>query len=326
MDFKVSVVIPVYNAAPFLKEAVQSALSQPEVQEVLLIEDGSTDNSLEICTILTLADQRVQLHQHKQGHNRGAAATRNLGINQSKCPFITFLDADDVYATNRFSNARKVFENHPECQGVYEAVGILSADRPANKPLLTTLSRPLSPEALFYHISPVGNGGYFHLIGLTVKREVFAITGLLNPSLRVSQDTEWMLRIAATCILLPGHLDEPVAMRRIHDSNRSTDENFMRKHKPAMAMQALKWFSAQGLPADKTSEILRVFLKYHFEWVHLYNGGNRIWRKWKDITSGLYIWWAFPALRKNKFLIYHLRLTFRLPVTNHLNYYDSGAF
>ena len=58
MEFKVSVIIPVYNAAPFVRQAVESALAQPETAEVVLVEDNSPDNSLEICQQLALGIRR----------------------------------------------------------------------------------------------------------------------------------------------------------------------------------------------------------------------------------------------------------------------------
>ena len=68
MDFmEVSVIIPVYNAAPFVEKAVRSALMQEEVKEVLVIDDGSTDGSWEIVQRLTNEERRVRLFQHPGG-------------------------------------------------------------------------------------------------------------------------------------------------------------------------------------------------------------------------------------------------------------------
>ena len=61
LDKNISVIIPVYNAAPFVGKAVESALIQPEVGEVLLIEDGSKDNSLEICKRLAEEYDKVKV-------------------------------------------------------------------------------------------------------------------------------------------------------------------------------------------------------------------------------------------------------------------------
>jgi glycosyltransferase involved in cell wall biosynthesis len=77
---QVSVITPVYNAASFVTQAVESALQQPETAEVLIIEDGSPDNSLEVCQELAKKYEKVKLLRHPNGENRGAGASRNLGM------------------------------------------------------------------------------------------------------------------------------------------------------------------------------------------------------------------------------------------------------
>src|SRR6478735_3013546 len=95
--FKVSVIVPVYNAAPYVEEAVRSAVSLPEVGEVILVEDGSADNGLEVCKILVQHYANVKLFQHEDGKNRGAGESRNLALKHSRFPYIAFLDADDIF-------------------------------------------------------------------------------------------------------------------------------------------------------------------------------------------------------------------------------------
>lgn len=94
-QFSVSVVIPVFNASEFLTEAVNSVVTLNEVGEVLLIEDGSTDNSLAICEMLANKWKRVRVLRHASGRNAGASASRNLGISAARFDWIQFLDADD---------------------------------------------------------------------------------------------------------------------------------------------------------------------------------------------------------------------------------------
>ncbi|MFN2423780.1 MAG: glycosyltransferase family 2 protein [Cryomorphaceae bacterium] len=321
MDFKVSVIIPVFNAEPYIRSAVQSALALDHTGEIIMVEDGSTDGSLEACRDLLQSDDRLVLLCHNGGGNHGAAATRNVGIENARFPFVTFLDADDIYAENRFAVAARIFAERPDCEGVYEAIGMLPTDDSRNKPLITTVKEPYTGDELFFKLSPIGNRGYFSLIGLTVRKSVFAKAGMLNETLRVSQDTEWMIRLTACCELCPGSISEPVSLRRIHGANRTTDEAFMRSKKPLMALACLDWFVKNDMPADKTAEVLRLYLKYRFEHINLSGRGNRLWRKWRDVADGLAIWIRYPALRSNKFLKYHLRLAFKLPVSKHLNYY-----
>lgn len=89
----VSVVIPVYNAAPYLTMCVDSVLAQThDSVEVFLIDDGSTDGSPRICDELAAAHAQVTVwHQE----NQGPGAARNVGIGRARGELITFLDADD---------------------------------------------------------------------------------------------------------------------------------------------------------------------------------------------------------------------------------------
>ena len=74
-------------------------------------------------------------------------------------------------------------------------------------------------------MAPIGNKDSFHLDTLTVRKEVFYKTGTFDPSLRITQDTHFMVRLAAMCRIAAGNITEPVAIRGIHDSNRSTQIN-----------------------------------------------------------------------------------------------------
>jgi glycosyltransferase involved in cell wall biosynthesis len=76
-DFAVSVVIPFYNARDYVTQAVESALSQPETGEVLLIEDGSPDGGIETCRVLASLYPKVKFLQHPDG--KPGAQLANLG-------------------------------------------------------------------------------------------------------------------------------------------------------------------------------------------------------------------------------------------------------
>lgn len=90
---KISVVIPVYNAAPWLQRCLRSALDQDfDGLEVVCVDDGSTDDSLAICRGFAGRDARVRVVSRAHG---GAAAARNTGIDRAAGAYILFLDSDD---------------------------------------------------------------------------------------------------------------------------------------------------------------------------------------------------------------------------------------
>ena len=89
----ISVIIPIYNVEKYLKECIESVINQTyTLLEIILIDDGSTDNSLKICKELAKIDSRIKLY-HKD--NGGLADARNYGIDRATGKYITFLDSDD---------------------------------------------------------------------------------------------------------------------------------------------------------------------------------------------------------------------------------------
>lgn len=97
---KYSVIVPVYNAEKYIERCVFSILEQEfDDFELILIDDGSTDSSLQICQHFAANDQRVIVLQQQ---NAGVSAARNAGLRVSKGEFVLFLDADDYVALNYF--------------------------------------------------------------------------------------------------------------------------------------------------------------------------------------------------------------------------------
>ena len=282
----ISVIIPVYNASAFINRAVESALSQPETKEVILVEDASIDNSLNICQQIAAKNGKVKLLRHADGGNHGAGASRNLGIKKAKYDFIAFLDADDYYLPGRFVKDQKILQNNPRVEGVHNALGshfytndvIRKAE--FQKRSFTAMKEPVEGEDLFYYMSPIGGKGYFSLNTLTVRRSVFEKVGLFDPSLKVTQDTHFMVRLAAMCYLAAGNIREPVAIRSIHDSNRSTKKN-VAKYRPLLFRSLYKWGTENNLPTDKLSILWK---KYFRSWHKQYQNQNRFFLKLREMN------------------------------------------
>lgn len=111
MQPMVSVIMPVYNAERFLDRAIQSILNQTyEKWELILIDDCSTDNSLEL--INKYSDSRIRLFRNET--NRGIAQTSNRGIDESKGKYIALLDDDDEAINNRLALQVEYMEAHPD--------------------------------------------------------------------------------------------------------------------------------------------------------------------------------------------------------------------
>ncbi|MBU5476598.1 glycosyltransferase family 2 protein [Eubacterium sp. MSJ-21] len=115
----VSVIIPVYNAKQFVCEALASAVAQMYVQEVLLIDDCSTDGSME--AVQTWLDahsaqtEDISVRLLKNPENVGVAETRNRGVNEAEGRYVAFLDADDRFADGKLEKQVELLEQTGAC-------------------------------------------------------------------------------------------------------------------------------------------------------------------------------------------------------------------
>jgi glycosyltransferase involved in cell wall biosynthesis len=118
----VSVIMPFFNTpVQFLQEAVESVFTQSyENWELLLVDDGSTSE----CSIVARQcavryPEKVRYLEHPGHHNRGASASRNLGIHHAKGDYIALLDADDVWLPHKLEQQVAIIESHPAAAMVY---------------------------------------------------------------------------------------------------------------------------------------------------------------------------------------------------------------
>lgn len=94
MDELISVIVPIYNTGKYLVECVESLRKQTYSNiEIILVDDGSTDASIEICDEFAEKDSRVKVFHKK---NEGVAVARNFGIQQSNGQYVVIVDSDDV--------------------------------------------------------------------------------------------------------------------------------------------------------------------------------------------------------------------------------------
>ncbi len=150
---KVSVIIPVYNVEKYIAETIRSVLEQTYQNfEILIIDDGSSDQSREICQQFT--DPRIRIIHQK---NRGLAGARNTGIRNAQTDYIAFLDGDDLWLPEKLEKHIKHLDNSPmvgisfsRSAFIDEAGHFLSSYQMPKLKNITT--------DLLLHCNPVGNG------------------------------------------------------------------------------------------------------------------------------------------------------------------------
>jgi glycosyltransferase involved in cell wall biosynthesis len=250
----ISVVIPVFNARNTLEKSIESVICLTEVGEVILIDDGSTDDSYELCLSLQKLYNKVKVLRHKNAKNKGAAATRNLGIINAEFDLIAFLDSDDLYLKNRFHGIVEKFEKLPEVDGFYGvSMEVFASERSRElfyryrDKIITKMDKYFSPEDLFEAIF-YGVNGEFHISTLTIKKSALMEVGLFNKNIRNVEDTELFFRLAIKKKLFPLKSEIPVAHRIVHEMNSIHDKTAIDRNSIFMYWEFLNWVIKENVP------------------------------------------------------------------------------
>jgi glycosyltransferase involved in cell wall biosynthesis len=181
----VTVVIPSFNCARFIREAVDSALAQtvPPL-EVIVIDDGSTDNTPEIMAVYA-TDPRVRYLRQK---NAGPSTARNSGIRAAQGEFIAFLDADDRWKPNKLERQLDKFSDDDigvvfSGSRVFDKQGIRSENRAKESSCADMLQSLITTTAFFPS-------------SVVVRKRCFDTCGLFDESLKKVEDREMWIRLA----------------------------------------------------------------------------------------------------------------------------------
>jgi len=304
MNFKISVIIPVYNAQLYIEKAILSALDQKEVAEVIVVDDGSTDNTSKILAKLEKENSKIRTYKHPNGENLGRASSKNLGIIMATNPFIAFLDADDYYLENRFENDARLFAEDSGIDGIYNAIGAHfyrnASEEEKERLKLTTIQYQIESNELFDKMSPKGDAGYFSGDGLTVKREIFEMVGYFDNRLKVAEDTHMWIKMSLKAKLVAGILDRPVSIRGVHDSNVfHLYSTFLYKRNMALMFSfLLKWAYSNHLKMS----VLEYFYKNSYIYFKYLGDEERF--KQFVLLDWLEYALKYPKLLKSKYFIY----------------------
>lgn len=225
--FQVSVILPVWNAEKFLLQAVESALNQEQVGEIILVEDNSPDNALQLCKKLEEEHSIIKLLRHPNGENRGAAASRNLGILKSNFDYIAFLDADDWYLPNRFKRDEEIFFQNPQADVVYSYTRLYENFKTSEdnvfikRDIRAIIGKDATPIEFYRYITRKRYPP-FHINSITIKKKFLLEDKLFDVRVNLHEDSELYRRMLRRGYFLCGEQNRPVALVRRHDDNRIT--------------------------------------------------------------------------------------------------------
>ena len=242
-----SVVVPCYNQAHFLGEAIESVLAQSYPNfEIIVVDDGSTDNTSEVAE----SYPKVRLVRQE---NRGLSGARNAGMARSEGEYVVFLDADDRLLPEALETGVKHLEARPECafvHGHYRSVtidGLPGPERP----------QPVIGEDRHYAALLRDNYIAMHAT-VMYRRTVFKSVGEFDASLRACEDYDLYLRIARR-FLVCSH-EKVVAEYRRHATNMSRN--------PALMLST----------SVATLRSQRKHIRGHKEYEEAYKLGLKLWQ------------------------------------------------
>jgi glycosyltransferase involved in cell wall biosynthesis len=205
----VSVIIPVYNGEKYIKEAVGNVLCQnyPNL-EIIIINDGSTDNSGKIIENL---DTDVRYFKR---HNTGPSLARNAGIKNATGKYIAFLDVDDLWPENNLSHLVQELEDNPGIDVVRGFAQLFRDTEDGDKEYLG------NPKESYR----------FYIGAALYRKSVFKKVGLFDPALVFGEDTDWYYRSVEKDISTKW-LDEVTLFVRRHGENMTEGKSVVELNK-----------------------------------------------------------------------------------------------
>lgn len=197
---EVSVIIPSYNRAAYISEAVESVLNQTyKAIDLIVVDDGSRDGSYEKLAAIAEKGQLILL-THPQHANKGQSASINLGLKRAKTKYVAILDSDDMFAVSKLADQVAFLEAHPEIGMVYgQGHAIDASGKFLFKVPGDGHEEVSDPNRLLLDCYMALPGGAL------VRREVFEAVGYFEESFRAGQDHDMALRImeSTQCAYLP---------------------------------------------------------------------------------------------------------------------------
>ena len=202
MDPLVSVIVVSYNRAHFLKDALDSIKRQTFTDyEIVLVDDGSTDNTKEI------VEKYEEIRYIYQEHS-GISKARNEGVKAARGKWIAFLDSDDLWKEDKLQKQIDYLQSHMECRIIFTKFSNFTDIPEENldgrqQNLLQTIIDWCLPTAL-------------------IDSSLFDEIGLFDEAMEYSEDTDWVYRLKFSRINVEHCVDETLYLRRVHSSNITT--------------------------------------------------------------------------------------------------------
>ncbi|MEL6861246.1 MAG: glycosyltransferase family 2 protein [Pseudomonadota bacterium] len=227
----VSIIMPAYNAGPVIEDTIRNVQAQTlRNWELIIVDDGSTDDTASIALRLAEEDARICVLQRC---NRGPSVARNAGADLARAHVLAFLDADDFWAADRLSGMLKAFRDKPQAGVLFSRTRFLDAEtlRPG------TLTRH---RARLTAADIMAENALCSTSNIVCLKSVFTKTGGFTPGLHHAEDQDWLLRVALEDKWQILGLDEEWFFYRSAEHSQSADLEAMRAgwHRMVAAAQS----------------------------------------------------------------------------------------
>lgn len=273
---KVSVIIPTYNRAYIIAEALESVFAQTfDNFEIIVIDDGSTDNTAHV--IKQFSDPRLRYIWKKNG---GCGSAYNVGIRASHAEYVSFLDSDDLWKPEKLSYEVSFLDLHPEVQGVFSDLEKLDAGTLTSSFMRKTPTfYGLVERKLGYESTVLSQREMYLCLlrevpikptALTIRRTSALSTPLFDESWPSGNDWKFLLDFSRQFRF--GYIDRPLAVLRVQDDATH------RLHRASDLARIIEMLRAEMNPLSADREVVEAAhwgisdLTKHLSWYYLEKG------------------------------------------------------
>jgi glycosyltransferase involved in cell wall biosynthesis len=192
MEIAFSVIIPLYNKAPYIKRALQSVLNQTvAASEIIVVDDGSNDNGSAV--VMEINNPLIRLIQQR---NSGVSVARNNGISEARFRFVAFLDADDEWKPCFLSTIHDLITIYPQAGAFATAYEMVEPDGKIRKPKINKIPKSTWKGILVNYFLTALKDPPLWTSATVVPKEVFSNIGKFRVGEKIGEDLDMWLRIA----------------------------------------------------------------------------------------------------------------------------------
>jgi glycosyltransferase involved in cell wall biosynthesis len=236
IEMSIAVIITCFNEGAYIQQAVNSVLEQTigdQIDEIIIIDDGSSPPTLDVLRSLPRIDPRIELILEC---GNGLASNRNIAISRTSSEYIAVLDGDDFWVHDKLARQMTLLQSDEQVALVYSALILFRDDEPSKRAVVSVRDLRYSGDPLleyFIYDAPIVPSS------VLMRRAAFDYVGGFNETIPVFEDTEFYLRLLRSYQLAA--ISDPLVYKRAHSSAITAKRHFLMKHHANVAFH----FAAQ---------------------------------------------------------------------------------